>query len=95
MKNPSSASLLASPLVNPSIEKRGEEEQQNSQRSFFENLKWLTAKEAAEYLRLSSVESLRNLVYKGKIPKYHLGRHLRFKTSDLDRVLEASANKRR
>jgi len=94
MKNSSSTSLRSTALVNSSLEKRSTSKS-DAQLRFFENLKWLTAKEAAEYLRLSSVECLRNLVYKGKIPKYHLGRHLRFKVSDLDRVLEASSNQRR
>ncbi len=58
--------------------------------SFFENLKWLNAKEAAQYLRLGSVGVLRNMVSERKIPFYKLGRSLRFKVSDLDKLLEST-----
>ena len=58
--------------------------------SLFENLTWLTADEAAEYLRLPSVGMLRVLVCKREIPFHKLGRRLRFKKMDLDRLLESS-----
>ena len=58
----------------------------------FENLTWLTANEAAEYLRLPSVGALRVLVCRRGIPFHKLGRRLRFKKVDLDRVLETSRN---
>lgn len=57
----------------------------------FENLTWLTSKEAAEYLRLPSVGVLRWLVSQRRVPFRKLGRSLRFKKSELDRLLEASA----
>lgn len=57
--------------------------------------KWITAEEAARYLKLSSVGVLRNLVYEKRIPYYKLGRLLRFKISDLDQVIEASRIERR
>jgi excisionase family DNA binding protein len=62
-------------------------------KQFFENLKWLTSREAMAYLRLSSVGSLRNLVYRRKIPFTKLGRSLRFDREALDRFLDSSATK--
>ena len=56
---------------------------------FFENLKWLSTKEAAEYLRVT-IGSMKNLVYRGVIIPRKLGRLNRFKRVDLDRLLEAS-----
>ncbi len=57
---------------------------------FFENLTWLTSNEAADYLRLPSVGALRVLVCKRRIPFHKLGRSLRFKRAELDRLLDAS-----
>lgn len=55
----------------------------------FENLIWLTAEEAAEYLRIS-VENLRTKVHRGQLkPRYLQGR-LRFKRSELDDLLDSS-----
>lgn len=54
-----------------------------------EGFKWLTTKEAAEYLRIT-VGSMKNLVYRGRIVPRKLGRLNRFKRDDLDRILEAS-----
>jgi excisionase family DNA binding protein len=56
----------------------------------FENLTWLTSNEAAEYLRLPSVGALRVLVWKRQLPFHKLGRSLRFKRAELDRLLEVS-----
>ena len=58
----------------------------------FENLTWLTSNEAAQYLRLPSVGALRVLVCKRRLPFHKLGRSLRFKKAELDRLLEASRN---
>jgi excisionase family DNA binding protein len=57
---------------------------------FFDNLTWLTSDEATEYLRLPSVGALRALVCKRKLPFHKLGRCLRFKKIELDRLLEGS-----
>ncbi len=54
-----------------------------------EKLKWLTTKEAAEYLRIT-IGSMKNLVYRDKVHPRKLGRLNRFKRDDLDRMLEAS-----
>lgn len=62
---------------------------------FFENLKWLTSREAVMYLRLPSTGALRNLVYRRKIPFTKLGRSLRFDREALDRFLESSVTKQR
>ncbi len=59
---------------------------------FFENLTWLTSNEAAQYLRLPSVGALRVLVCKRRVPFHKLGRNLRFKKVELDRLMEASRN---
>ncbi len=56
---------------------------------FFNNLIWMTTKEASEYLRLSP-EALRIQVHRGKIPFSKLGRRLRFKREDLDKLLITS-----
>ncbi len=56
---------------------------------------WLTAEEATAYLKLSSVCSLRNFVYEKRIPYYKLGRLLRFKTSELDQLIESTKIERR
>ena len=68
-----------------SLEKRAKYSQK-----FFENLTWLTSNEAADYLRLPSVGALRVLVCKRRVPFHKLGRSLRFKRAELDRMLEAS-----
>jgi excisionase family DNA binding protein len=68
-----------------------EEEKKPSRDSlFFENLKWLTSREAVVYLRLSSEGALRNLVYRRKIPFARLGRRLRFDREALDRFIATS-----
>ena len=61
----------------------------------FENLKWLTSREAVMYLRLPSVGALRNLVYRRQLPFVKLGRNLRFNKEALDRFLDSSEIKRR
>ncbi len=48
---------------------------------------WMNSVEAAEYLRIS-VGSLRNHVSKGELPYYKFRRNLRFKRTDLDRLIE-------
>jgi excisionase family DNA binding protein len=53
----------------------------------FENLRWMTSKEAAFYLRVS-VGQLRNLVYQNRVNTFRFGSRLRFLRSDLDRLLK-------
>lgn len=49
---------------------------------------WLTASEAAEYLRLPSVKALYQRAARGQIKKYLLGARLvRFRRRDLDALM--------
>lgn len=50
-------------------------------------LVWMNTVEAALYLRVTP-QALRNRVYQGTIPHYKFQRSLRFKRSELDRMLE-------
>lgn len=58
-------------------------------KTFFENLIWLTADEAAQYLRIS-VANIRVKVHRGQVKPRYLNGKLRFKRSDLDNLLESS-----
>ena len=59
-----------------------------SQDRLFDNLIWLNSKEAAEYLRISE-NNLRVKVSRGEIPVHgRLGRSLRFRRDELDKLLE-------
>ena len=49
---------------------------------------WLTAVEAASYLRLPSAKALYQAIRRGQVPVHRLGRRMRFKRSELDQVLE-------
>lgn len=62
---------------------------------FFENLKWLTSSETVVYLRLNSVGALRQLVYRRKIPFNKMGRKLLFNRAELDQFLQSSRYQRR
>ena len=59
--------------------------------SFFgnriEKQRWLSTKEAADYLSLSP-NALYIWVFRGKIRAYKLGSRLKFRIRDLDRVLQ-------
>jgi excisionase family DNA binding protein len=48
---------------------------------------WLTAKEAAAYLRLPSVKALYQRRARGQIKAFALGRSLRFRRRDLDALM--------
>ena len=55
---------------------------------FFDNLIWLNSREAAEYLRISE-NNLRVKVSRGEVPVHgRLGRSLRFRRDELDKLLE-------
>lgn len=56
---------------------------------FFENLIWLSSKEAADYLRIS-VGALRNRVYRGEIIPRKFGRLNRYNKKELAQLLGAS-----
>lgn len=69
------------------IESRKAEEKLLSSDAFFDRLKWLTAEEAALYLRVS-VKQLYNLVYRGQLKSHKLLNRRRFLRSDLDRLVK-------
>jgi len=60
----------------------------------FDNLVWLTTKEAAVYLRVSEGQ-IRNMVWRGQLKSYHLQNKLRFQKSDLDQLLKPTFSQRR
>ncbi len=66
----------------------------NNGQMFFENLKWLTSSEATVYLRIPSLNALRQLVYRRKIPFYKIGRKLLFNKAELDLFIKSSPMKR-
>ena len=51
---------------------------------------WLTAAEAANYLRLPSVNALYQRVAHGQIKALRLGRKMRFRRRDLDGLMRAA-----
>ena len=51
---------------------------------------WLTAQEAADYLRISR-RALYQAVRRGQIPRHHFGRRLRFRREELDAALVNTA----
>ena len=57
----------------------------------FENLKWITTKEAAHYLRVS-VGQIRNMVWRGQLPSHRVNNRLRFLRSDIDKIVKPSIN---
>ena len=66
----------------------------DSSQTFFENLKWLTSSEATVYLRIPSLNALRQLVYRRKIPFYKIGRKLLFNKAELDLFIRSQSVKR-
>lgn len=73
-------------------EKSGQEIRKNPEPLFFENLEWMTSREAAQYLR-KSAGALRVMVHRGQIPARMFFRRLYFKKSELDCLLESSSQK--
>ena len=49
---------------------------------------WLTAAEAANYLRLPSVNALYQRVARGQVKALRLGRQMRFRRRDLDGLMQ-------
>lgn len=60
--------------------------------TLFENLVWLSSKDAADYLR-KTVGALRTMVCRGQVRAYKWRRRLFFKRTELDRLLEGSLMK--
>jgi len=54
-----------------------------------ERAMWMNTQEAARYLRISP-GALRNHVSRGDVPFYKFRRTLRFKRTELDRLIEGS-----
>lgn len=52
---------------------------------------WLTAAEAADYLRMPTRKALYQAVRRGRVPVYRLGRSVRFNRVNLDRLLMGQA----
>jgi excisionase family DNA binding protein len=48
---------------------------------------WLTAAEAAQYLRLPTVKALYQRVARGQMKALRLGRQMRFRRRDLDALM--------
>jgi hypothetical protein len=55
--------------------------------ALFDKLKWMNAKEAALYLRMS-VGQIRNMVWRGQVKSYKIQNRLRFLRMDLDRLVK-------
>ena len=51
---------------------------------------WFTPAEAARFLGLPSVRALYQAARRGQVPVHRLGRRLRFRQDELDRILIAS-----
>jgi excisionase family DNA binding protein len=51
---------------------------------------WMTAAEAADYLRLPSVAAPYQRVARGQIKAQRLGRQMRFRRRDLDALMRAA-----
>lgn len=66
----------------------------NFQEVDYGNLKWLSCKEAAIYLR-KSVGQIRNMVYRGQIRARKYNSRLYFNRRELDNLIEASNTFRR
>ncbi|MBY0471522.1 helix-turn-helix domain-containing protein [bacterium] len=64
-------------------------DEKNSNQDALEKAVWLNTQEAARYLRISP-QALRNHVYRGDVPFYKFRRSLRFKRTELDRLLEGT-----
>ena len=50
---------------------------------------WLTASEAASYLRLPTRLALYKRVERGQVPAHRWGRQLRFRRGELDALIDA------
>lgn len=69
---------------------RYNDQESTDSKMLFENLEWLTTKEAAYYLR-RSVNAIHILVSRGKIRSRKFQRRLYFKKNELDYLIETSS----
>lgn len=68
---------------------KSEKERYGKDNIFNNQINWMNSKEAAEYLRISE-NNLRVKVSRGEVPvSGKLGRTLRFRREELDKLLEA------
>jgi len=58
-----------------------------NQQNNFNNYKWLTLDQVADYLQMSK-SSIYKIVQKGRIPAYKVGRQWRFKREEVDTWVE-------
>lgn len=58
-----------------------------SSNALFDKLKWMNAREAALYLRVS-VGQIRNMVWRNQLKCYKIQNRLRFLRADLDRLMK-------
>jgi len=57
--------------------------------AFLEPVRWLTSKEAAQYLRVS-ISSLKTMIYRGQVRAHKLGRRNRFLREELERLITSN-----
>lgn len=63
--------------------------EESSSALLFDKLKWMNAREAAFYLRVS-VGQIRNMVWRGQLKSYKVRNRLRFLRTDLERLVKPS-----
>lgn len=63
--------------------------EESSSALLFDKLKWMNAREAAFYLRVS-VGQIRNMVWRGQLKSYKFRNRLRFLRTDLERLVKPS-----
>lgn len=63
--------------------------EKSSSALLFDKLKWMNAREAAFYLRVS-VGQIRNMVWRGQLKSYKVRNRLRFLRTDLERLVKPS-----
>ncbi len=56
------------------------------------NVRWLTTREAAQYLRVS-IGSMKTMIYRGQVRAHKLGRRNRFLREELERLITLPINK--
>ncbi len=56
------------------------------QRVSFNEVRWLTTDEAAQYLRVST-SSIKTMIYRGQVRVHKLGRRNRFLREELERLI--------
>ena len=52
-----------------------------------EQIEWMTPAEVAKYLKYPSKEAVRQAVFNGVLPAHKMGRLLRFRKDEIDKLL--------